>query len=149
MRTPRRHPVHTSRRDALRAFLAAAIGLPWLETFAPRTARAQALPNKRFVAMFSANGTIRNAWLPSGSEAAFTLASILEPLAPHQSDIVVVAGVDQQGAGGALRGITYCWDDLLLARAENTDDQHSRWPGAGKSGAPSYIMTVAALASGP
>lgn len=100
MRTPRRHPVHTSRRDALRAFLAAAIGLPWLETFAPSTARAQALPNKRFVAMFSANGTIRNAWLPSGSEAAFTLASILEPLAPHQSDIVVVAGVDQQGAGG-------------------------------------------------
>ena len=95
-----RHPVHSSRREALRAFLAAAIGLPWLETFAPSTAHAQAPANKRFVAMFSANGTIRNTWLPVGTESDFTLPSILEPLVPHQSDIVVVAGVDQQGAGG-------------------------------------------------
>ena len=93
-------PVNSSRRNALRALLASTIGLPWLETFAEKPAHAQALPNKRFVAMFSANGTIRNAWLPSGSEIDFTLSPILEPLAAHQSDIVVVAGVDQQGAGG-------------------------------------------------
>lgn len=100
MKQRARYPVHSSRRDALRALLSAAIGLPWLETFATSTAHAQSLPNKRFIAMFSANGTIRNTWLPTGTESSFTLPSILEPLAPHQRDIVVIAGVDQQGAGG-------------------------------------------------
>lgn len=93
-------PVNASRRNALRALLASTIGLPWLETFAEKAAQAQSLPNTRFVAMFSGNGTIRNAWLPSGSENDFTLSPILEPLAAHQRDVVVVAGVDQQGAGG-------------------------------------------------
>ncbi|MFZ5891019.1 MAG: DUF1552 domain-containing protein [Myxococcota bacterium] len=89
-----------SRRDALRTLLSAAIGLPWLETFAPSSAAAQPLVNKRFVVMFSANGTIRNSWLPAGSETTFSLSPILAPLAQHQSDLVVIAGVDQQGAGG-------------------------------------------------
>jgi len=93
-------PVRASRRDLLRGFLSAAIGLPWLETFAPSTAQAQTLANKRFIAMFSANGTIRDSWLPAGSETAFSLSPILAPLAPHQNDLVVIAGVDQQGAGG-------------------------------------------------
>lgn len=92
--------MNASRRNALRALLASTIGLPWLETFAEKSAHAQALPSKRFVAMFSANGTIRDAWLPAGTEASFQLSPILEPLAPHQQDVVVVSGVDQQGAGG-------------------------------------------------
>ncbi|MGC4086617.1 MAG: DUF1552 domain-containing protein [Polyangiaceae bacterium] len=88
------------RREFLRGLLAGAIGLPWLETFAPAEAHAQSLASKRFVVMFSANGTIRNSWLPAGSESSFSLSPILAPLAPHQSDLVVIAGVDQQGAGG-------------------------------------------------
>jgi hypothetical protein len=90
----------TTRRKLLHAFLGATIGLPWLETFAGRTARAQAAPNTRFVVMFSANGTIRDQWLPTGTETDFTLSPILAPLAPHQSDLVVVSGLDQKGAGG-------------------------------------------------
>jgi hypothetical protein len=89
-----------SRREALRALLAGAIGLPWLETFAPRSAQAQPASNSRFIAMFSGNGTIFDSWLPGGGEASFALSPILAPLAPHQADIVVVAGVDQRGAGG-------------------------------------------------
>jgi hypothetical protein len=90
----------TTRRKLLHAMLGATIGLPWLETFASRNARAQATPNLRFVVMFSANGTILNQWLPSGTETDFTLSPILSPLAEHQRDLVVISGVDQQGAGG-------------------------------------------------
>lgn len=90
----------TSRRDALRALLAGSIGLPWLETFAPRSALAAPASNARFVAMFSGCGTLYDAWLPSGAESEFTLSPILAPLAPHRSDLVIVAGVDQRGAGG-------------------------------------------------
>jgi hypothetical protein len=90
----------TTRRKLLHAMLGATIGLPWLETFAPRSARAQETPNLRFIVMFSANGTVRDQWLPSGTETDFTLSPILSPLAAHQSDLVVISGVDQRGAGG-------------------------------------------------
>jgi hypothetical protein len=90
----------TTRRKLLHAMLGTTIGLPWLETFAPRGAHAQATPNLRFVVMFSANGTVQNQWLPSGSETDFTLSPILLPLAEHQRDLVVISGVDQRGVGG-------------------------------------------------
>lgn len=90
----------TTRRKMLHAFLGATIGLPWLETFTGRSARAQSTLGTRFVVMFSANGTVRERWLPAGTETDFTLAPILAPLAPHQADLVVISGLDQQGAGG-------------------------------------------------
>ena len=95
-------PVRFGRRRMLHAAVAGAIGLPWLETFAGKTAHAAPALPKRFVAMFSPNGTIRERWLPTGSETNFTLSPILAPLAPHQSDLVIVSGVDQMGAGGDL-----------------------------------------------
>ena len=88
------------RREFLRALLAGAVGLPWLETFTPSNARAQAAFPKRFVVMFSPVGTIYDQWLPAGDGEAFSLSAILSPLAAHQRDLVVIAGVDQQGAGG-------------------------------------------------
>jgi len=97
---PGTRPARWSRREFLHTLLAGSVGLPWLETFAPRTAHAQAIANTRFIAMFSPNGTIYENWLPAGDGDNFTLSPILAPLAPHQSDLVVVAGVDQKGAGG-------------------------------------------------
>jgi hypothetical protein len=93
-------PCGYSRRELLRAIVAGAVGLPWLETFAPRSARAQTLAKPRFVAMFSPNGTLYEQWAPTANGADFTLSPILMPLEPHHADLVVVAGVDQQGAGG-------------------------------------------------
>jgi hypothetical protein len=99
--TPRSaRPVRFGRRSVLHGMVAGAVGLPWLETFAPKTAHAAAASPKRFVAMFSPNGTIFDRWVPSGTESNFTLGPILQPLAPHQGDLVVVAGVDQMGIGG-------------------------------------------------
>ena len=92
------------RRTILRGAAGAAIALPWLEAMSPRQARAATAPRKRFVVMFSPNGTIPTAWTPtrgpSGAETDFTLSPILSPLEPHQADIVVVQGLNQQGGGG-------------------------------------------------
>lgn len=99
-------PVRTSqslrgtRRNLLRGTLAALVGLPWLETFAAREGKAQDVVPRRFVAMFSANGTIYDQWLPSGGESDFELSPILTPLAAHRDDLVIVEGLTQKGAGG-------------------------------------------------
>jgi hypothetical protein len=93
-------PVGFGRRRMLHAVVAGAIGLPWLETFSGKTASAAAVVPKRFVAMFSPNGTIFNRWVPTGTATSFTLGPILKPLEPHQRDLVIVSGVDQKGAGG-------------------------------------------------
>ncbi len=87
-----------SRRTILRGTAGAAIALPFLEAMRPRRARAAA-PPRRFVVMFSPNGTLP-AWAPAGSELSFTLSPILSPLAPHQGDLIVVQGLLQQGGGG-------------------------------------------------
>lgn len=87
-----------SRRTLLRGAGGAAIALPFLEAMLPRRAHAVA-PPRRFIVMFSPNGTLPS-WIPTGSERSFTLSPILSPLAPHQSDLVIVQGLLQQGGGG-------------------------------------------------
>jgi hypothetical protein len=39
-------------------------------------------------------------WVPNGGETDFKLSPILSPLAEHRDDLVIIQGVDQQGAGG-------------------------------------------------
>ena len=91
-----------SRRTILRGAGGAAIALPWLEAMAPRRAQAATAPVKRFIVMFSANGTIPSAWTPTAgtSETDFTLSPILSPLEAHKADLVVISGLDQKGGGG-------------------------------------------------
>jgi len=98
MMIPRRRTL--SRRHLLTGgVLGAAVGLPWLEAFTPRHAAAQAALPKRFVVVFTPNGQLPS-WTPTGSETAFTLSPILSPLAPYQSDLVVIRGLYQEGGGG-------------------------------------------------
>jgi hypothetical protein len=92
-----------SRRTILRGAGGAAIALPWLEAMQPRRAQAATAPVKRFIVMFSANGTIPSAWTPTQlgpSETDFALSPILSPLEAHKSDLVVISGLDQKGGGG-------------------------------------------------
>jgi hypothetical protein len=95
-----------ARRSLLRA-AGIAVGLPALEAMVPggggRAARAAGVAPRRFVVMFSANGTIYPQWLPvagPGGARDFQLSPILQPLAARQADLVVVAGLAQQGGGG-------------------------------------------------
>lgn len=92
-----------TRRSVLRG-AGVALALPMLEAMGGRRARAAtaasgAVP-KRFISMFTANGTIFPKWVPTGTESTFTLSPILAPLEPYHSDLVVVSGLYQQGGGG-------------------------------------------------
>ena len=86
------------RRTVLRGLGGAAIALPFLEAMhSPRHAHADVFP-KRLVVFFSANGTIPEAWTPSGGEADFTLGEILSPLEPWRDQLLVLRGIDMEAA---------------------------------------------------
>ena len=94
-----------------------AMSLPFLR--AGSSSAADGFP-QRFVVFFSPNGSIRENWRPSGGETDFTLSTILEPLAPHRNDLLILDGIDmrstregpgdghQKGMGHMLTG------DVLL-----------------------------------
>jgi hypothetical protein len=78
-----------------------ALALPWLEAMTPdRPAQAAATPAKRFVGVYTPGGTVIENWRPTGTENAFQLSKILQPLAPVQDRILVVGGVDMTCAVG-------------------------------------------------
>jgi len=91
-----------SRRAMLRGALGVGVALPWLELMRPRGLRAQTVaPPKRFGVMFSPCGTIPENWvctINNRDETDFALSTILEPLAPFQSDIVVMRGMNFETA---------------------------------------------------
>jgi hypothetical protein len=83
-----------SRRVFLRG-AGVALALPWLESLAPRRARAQQAPApRRYIALYFPNGTA-DYWRPSGAGAgdAWTLSPILEPLAPVKPYLSVLTNV--------------------------------------------------------
>jgi hypothetical protein len=82
-----------SRRAVLRGLGGVAIGLPLLDAM---NASAQTTPSfpKRFIVVFSADGTVQPNWVPTGTETSFTLSPILGPLAPYQSKLLILHGVN-------------------------------------------------------
>jgi len=87
-----------SRRTLLRGAGGVALALPFLDAMRPRVAEAAAAGPKRFVLFFSANGTIKDQWQPSGTETSFTLSPILAPLAAHQSDLLIMRGLNNEAS---------------------------------------------------
>jgi hypothetical protein len=86
-----------SRRAFLRGAGGVAIALPFLSAMTEKEARALPFP-KRFVVFFTGLGTVKNAWVPSGTETDFTLGKILSPLAPFKKDLLVLEGIDMESA---------------------------------------------------
>jgi hypothetical protein len=83
-----------SRRKLLKG-AGVALSLPWLETFAPRTAKAQAAgARKRFISLYFPNGTAAY-WHPTGTgfKDAWKLSPILEPAAPIKHSMMVLQNV--------------------------------------------------------
>jgi hypothetical protein len=110
-------PFRLSRRAMLRGAGTAAVGLPFLEIMtSPSRASAATFP-KRYITFFSPNGTIQPAWVPTGTETAFTMSRILAPLTPNQQNVVVLNGITNvlaskglgddhmRGMGAMLTGI--------------------------------------------
>jgi hypothetical protein len=92
----------TLNRRAMLKGVGVALALPWLETLAPRTARAQAAGAiKRYVALYFPNGTAEF-WRPSaaGSGDAWKLSPILEPLAPVKQYVSVLSNVSNYAPFG-------------------------------------------------
>ena len=65
-----------SRRRLLRGLAGGALALPLLTSLDSRSARAAPHP-KRLIVFFSANGTIAEAWRPTGGEKDFVFSEIL------------------------------------------------------------------------
>ncbi|MEO8213535.1 MAG: DUF1552 domain-containing protein [Myxococcales bacterium] len=92
------------RRHFLRGLGGVTVGLPFLETFAPRTARAQAAATpKRLVVFFNHNGVNMSKWFPTTAYGALTPASFMgtgmEPIASYASKILLPRGLHQVPRG--------------------------------------------------
>jgi hypothetical protein len=80
-----------------RSFLGGAgvmVSLPFLEAMLPRHAGAVGGQTaKRLLVFYVPNGIHMPAWTPSATGPAFDLPPILQPLAPFQSQLLVVSGL--------------------------------------------------------
>ncbi len=97
-----------SRRRWLSASGAVAVGLPALDFFQPRTARA-ASDNAKFVAFYVPNGKHMQDWTPSAVGEGYELTPPLESLAPIKDKVSVLtdlynSGADRNVGGGHARG---------------------------------------------
>jgi Protein of unknown function (DUF1552) len=92
--------LHLTRRGFLRG-AGAAIALPCLESLpAPRGLRQPAAAQRptRALFVFSPNGKTMPDWTPAEEGAGFELPFLLEPLEPHRSKLLVLSGLDLDGA---------------------------------------------------
>lgn len=87
-----------SRRTMLRG-AGAAVALPFLGSML-RPLQSHAGPDipKRLVIFFTPNGTIPDAWRPSGGERDFRLSEILSPLERHRPKLNILEGIDMVSA---------------------------------------------------
>lgn len=81
------------RRTFLRG-LGATVALPFLASLQPRGARADGSPPKRLLYYYVPNGFRMDAWTPTGEGAGWTPSPILEPIARHRDDLLVLTGLD-------------------------------------------------------
>ncbi len=131
--SPKRVNLNFSRRKFI-AGLGAATALtpfiPILEGQAGQTGYP-----KRFVLLFSANGTIHENWVPSGTENDFTLNTILSPLEPYKDRLIVLDGlrVIRQGPGdGHQKGMGCMWTGNTLLESgefQGGDGSTAGWAG--------------------
>lgn len=115
------------RRQFLRGLGGVSVGLPFLETFAPRTARAQTTATpKRLAIFFNCNGVNMQKWFPTTAYGALTPASFmgtgLEPLASYAPKILLPRGLHQVPRG--------------FGRDPGGGDDHSRGVGCKLTAAP-------------
>ena len=86
------HPL--PRRTFLRG-LGAAVALPMLDAMLPLRAAVAKAPPRRMAFLFVPNGAHMPDWTPAAEGADFSLPYILQPLAPHRSEFLVLSGLTQ------------------------------------------------------
>jgi len=104
-----------SRRTVLKG-LGASLALPWLAAMRPLRAAEAGVAPVRLAVLYMPNGVCPGAWAPKGAGQSFELSPILEPLAPHREDLLVLRELWNKAAdtgdghyvktGGFLTGTT-------------------------------------------
>src|SRR5436190_4118396 len=87
-----------SRRLFLGGGAAVAIGLPFLESLAPRTARAQAAASPKRILFYyvpcGINGATRGDFWPTAAGTGYTLTPMLKALEPLKGDFTFITGLE-------------------------------------------------------
>src|SRR5258706_10301561 len=94
------HDRRFSRRALVRGACGAAFALPLLDDVLPAR-RASAAPPpfpKRFVVVFTPNGTLPAAFFGPGDVNNLVLGAITAPLAPHKDSLLVLDGLDAEAS---------------------------------------------------
>ncbi|MDB4981034.1 MAG: hypothetical protein JWM82_1786 [Myxococcales bacterium] len=121
--------INWTRRQVLKG-AGVALSVPWLETFAPRTARAQAAAaKKRYISFYQPNGTAQY-WMPTGAGAGagWTLSPLLQPLAALKAKMMVFKNV---GNAAPYSGLAYT---LSKGLGTHGADGATTWTAVGVNG---------------
>lgn len=86
-------PRPTSRRRFLKSLGLSAAALPYLSNLPSLGFAGNSTRKKRFVVMFSPNGTVPKQFWPDQEGADFDLKPILKPLEPYRDQMLVLNGV--------------------------------------------------------
>lgn len=127
------NPKTFTRRQLVRGAGGIVVGLPFLETLAPRTARAAA-PPRRFVVFNWPEGMPKDQatrydfsldWLPppGAGRTDFALAPLMEPLAPFRNKLILTRGIDNASAGPAPQDHKVSMAHILTGGSGTSIDQ--------------------------
>ncbi|TVP96778.1 MAG: DUF1552 domain-containing protein [Planctomycetaceae bacterium] len=105
-------PIPVSRRSFLRGAGVVA-ALPFLESLAPTVVRAgtkvPVRPPLRFGIYTVTGGTVIESWVPESTGELGKLPSILRPLEPHKSELLVLSNLSQSGRStGSINAHEHC-----------------------------------------
>jgi hypothetical protein len=117
MSSRKRFNPNFSRRAFLGTLGASGVLVPFLPMLDRELEAAPGDFPLRLILLFSANGTLHENWVPSGSESDFTLGPILSPLEPYKDRMVVLDGleVSRDGPGdGHQKGMGILWTGSRL-----------------------------------
>ncbi|MCX4245306.1 DUF1552 domain-containing protein [Paraliomyxa miuraensis] len=89
--------IRPTRRDLLRYLGTSALALPIVGGRRPAFAD-HGEAHKRIIFFYTPNGTVPVNFWPSGGETDFVLSPILEPLAEHRDDLLILGNVDMESA---------------------------------------------------
>jgi Protein of unknown function (DUF1552) len=139
------------RRTVLRG-LGATVALPFLDAMLPAfssRARAAAGPAHRFQTFYVPNGMAMEYWSPKAEGSAFELSPILEPLAAHRGQMLVLSGIKANwnyihaGASGSfLTGTTRGGRNEIEIVADVSIDQLLARHFAGETQLPSLELSM-------
>jgi hypothetical protein len=124
---------HLSRRTVLRG-LGATLALPLLDSMVPAlsaVAKTAAKGARRMAVIYTPNGMMMPSWTPRGEGAAFEFSPILEALAPHRDDLVILSGLadkngwpqGDEGTGDHARAAATFLTGVHVKKTEGADIQ--------------------------